>query len=246
MPVGIVTGGASGIGAACVRRLAQSGHSVVVADYSLVEAERLAAELGEQVHALEVDVTSEASCQRMASFVRDRFGNLDFAVNSAGVGNADSSPLANVSFSEWRRVLSVNLDGLFLSMTAEIDLMSSEAGGAIVNISSVMGQVATPGAAAYVASKHGVVGLTKAAALDYASKGIRVNAIGPGYVETPMLAGRLSPNRPGASTSAHEEIAGRHPIGRIATPEEIAEAAAFLVDHQSSFISGAYIPVDGG
>lgn len=242
MRVGIVTGGGSGIGEACVRRLVETGHAVVVADRSLAEAERVARSLGDRAFAVEADVTSEASCRRMAETASRRFGRLDFAVNSAGVGNADSSPAAEIPFAEWRRVLSVNLDGLFLSMAAEIAQMSQGAGGSIVNIASVMGTVATAGAAAYVASKHGVIGLTKAAALDYASAGIRVNAVGPGYVETPMLSRRLA----AAPASVRAEIAGRHPIGRIATPEEIADAVVYLVGDGSSFITGTYLPVDGG
>jgi NAD(P)-dependent dehydrogenase (short-subunit alcohol dehydrogenase family) len=202
----------------------------------------VAEECGDRALAVEVDVTQEASCRRMAEAVTDRYGRLDFAVNSAGVGNADSSRAAEIPFAEWRRVLSVNLDGLFLSMAAEIERMDPEAGGSIVNVASVMSAVATAGAAAYVASKHGVMGLTKAAALDYAAAGIRVNAVGPGYVETPMLTGRLA----AASASARDEIVGRHPMGRIAAPEEIADAVAYLVGDGSSFITGAYLPVDGG
>ncbi|MGK0741899.1 SDR family NAD(P)-dependent oxidoreductase [Leucobacter sp. Z1108] len=242
MSVGVVTGGASGIGAACVRRLVKAGHSVVVADRSFAAAQQVAERCGERAFAVEVDVTQEASCRKMTDAVVDRFGKLDFAVNSAGVGNLDSSRLIEIPFEEWRRVLSVNLDGLFLSMAAEIRIMAPEAGGSIVNIASVMSAVAVAGAAAYVASKHGVIGLTKAAALDYAAQGIRVNAVGPGYVETAMLNGRLAL----APADAREEIIGRHPMGRIAAPEEIADAVVYLVGDGASFITGAYLPVDGG
>jgi NAD(P)-dependent dehydrogenase (short-subunit alcohol dehydrogenase family) len=133
--------------------------------------------------------------------------------------------------------MSVNLDGVFLSMKAEIAAMLG-GGGSIINISSVMGTVAVAGACAYIASKHGVVGLTKAAALDYAKDGIRVNAVAPGYVDTPMLANR--------SEAQRAEIASRHPLGRIAAPEEIAAVVAFLASSESSFVSGAYYTVDGG
>ena len=240
--VGIVTGGASGIGEACVRGLVESGHAVVIADYDIERAERLADELGDRTLAVQVDVTVEEDSLNMVRLAVERFGRLDFAVNNAGTGNRDASLIGDIGFREWRRLMSVNLDGVFLSVAAEAKQMESSGGGSIVNIASVMGVVATRGAGAYVASKHGVVGLTKAAALDYAPAGIRVNAIGPGYVETSMLAGRLA----GQPIEVRREIEGRHPVGRIARPEEIATAVAYLVSPGASFITGAYLPVDGG
>lgn len=240
--VGIVTGGASGIGEACVRGLVESGHAVVIADYDLDRAEQLVEELGDRTLAVQVDVTSEEDAVNMVRVAVEHFGRLDFAVNNAGTGNRDASLVGDIGLQEWRRLMSVNLDGVFLSVAAEAKQMERSGGGSIVNIASVMGVVATRGAGAYVASKHGVVGLTKAAALDYAPAGIRVNAIGPGYVETPMLVGRLA----GEPTDARREIEGRHPIGRIAKPEEIATAVAYLVSPGASFITGAYLPVDGG
>jgi len=134
--------------------------------------------------------------------------------------------------------MQVNLDGVFLCMTSEIPAMQRAGGGAIVNIASVMGSVATAGASAYVAAKHGVVGLTKTAALEYAKEGIRVNSVGPGYVATPMLANR--------NQEQLVEIASRHPMGRIATPEEVAAVVAFLASPQAGFVTGAYYTVDGG
>jgi NAD(P)-dependent dehydrogenase (short-subunit alcohol dehydrogenase family) len=240
--VGIVTGGGSGIGEACVRRLAESGHSIVIADYALEHAQQLADELGDRAIAVQVDVTSEQDCFRMVQRTVEHFGRLDFAVNNAGTGNRDSSLVGDLGLEEWRRIMAVNLDGVFLSVSAEAKQMEKSGGGSIVNISSVMGVVATRGAGAYVASKHGVVGLTKAAALDYAPARIRVNAIGPGYVETPMLVGRLA----GQPAEVRQEIEGRHPIGRIAKSEEIADAAAYMGSPAASFITGAYLPVDGG
>jgi NAD(P)-dependent dehydrogenase (short-subunit alcohol dehydrogenase family) len=236
--VAIVTGGASGIGAACVRVLAERGASVVIADRSIDVAAALSREIKSATMAIEVDVADEASCQRMVDFAVEKFGHLDIAVNNAGLGNPDKSRIAELSFEKWRHLMRVNLDGVFLCMKSEISAMQKAGGGSIVNISSVMGSVATPGAGAYIAAKHGVVGLTKTAALEYAKEGIRVNSVAPGYVATPMLANR--------SPEQLSEIASRHPMGRIATPEEIAAVVAFLASPEASFVTGAYYTVDGG
>jgi NAD(P)-dependent dehydrogenase (short-subunit alcohol dehydrogenase family) len=233
-----VTGGASGIGAACVRALAERGASVVIADRLLETATALSREIKSATIAIEVDVADEASCRRMVDFAIEKFGHLDIAVNNAGLGNPDKSRIGELSFEKWRNLMRVNLDGVFLCMKAEIPAMQKGGGGSIVNISSVMGSVATPGAGAYIAAKHGVVGLTKTAALEYAKEGIRVNSVAPGYVATPMLANR--------SPEQLREIAARHPMGRIATPEEIAAVVAFLASPESSFVTGAYYTADGG
>jgi NAD(P)-dependent dehydrogenase (short-subunit alcohol dehydrogenase family) len=235
--VALITGGASGIGAACARTLARSGMLIVIADQSLDAAAALAKDINSTAAAVQVDVSDEASCRGMVDFTIQKFGRLDVAVNNAGLGNPDRSRVAELTFDSWRRLMGVNLDGVFLSMKAEIPAMLGGR-GSIINISSVMGTVAVSGACAYVASKHGVVGLTKAAALDYAKDGIRVNAVAPGYVDTPMLGNRTEAQR--------AEIASRHPLGRIAAPEEIAAVVAFLASSESSFVSGAYYTVDGG
>ncbi|TFC80541.1 SDR family oxidoreductase [Cryobacterium sp. TMS1-20-1] len=234
---GLVTGGASGIGEACVRAFVAEGHQVVIADYSLERAENLARELGPAAVGVQADVSKEGDCRKMVDVALVEFGRLDFAVNNAGTGNVDKSPVADISVDEWHRLMSVNLDGVFLSLKAEIPALI-KAGGSIVNVASIMGSVATAGAGAYVASKHGVVGLTKAAALDYADQGIRVNAIGPGYIETPMLANRSEEQR--------AEIGSRHPLGRLGTPGEIAQLALFLISPASSFVTGSFYLADGG
>jgi len=234
---GLVTGGGSGIGEACVRTLVERGHRVAIVDYSMETAQRLAQHLGPNALAVQADISTEEGCRHMVEKTVEAFGRCDFAVNNAGTGNADKSLLADIPASEWRRLMSVNLDGMFYSLKAEVPAML-EGGGSIVNISSVMGSVATQGASAYVASKHGVVGLTKAAALDYADVGIRVNAVGPGYIETPMLAGR--------APDQLSEIGSRHPVGRLGRPEEVAALVAFLVSAESSFITGSYYLADGG
>lgn len=235
--VALVTGGASGIGKACVEALHSAGAKVVIADLNGAAAEKLAANLGERTAGTTVNVADEASCFAMVSFARATFGRLDIAVNNAGV-TSTHTPIVDLALEEWRRVSSINMDGVFLCLKAEMPAMQDAGGGAIVNIGSVMSAVSTPGASAYTTCKHAVVGLTKTAALEGAPQGIRVNAVGPGYVETPLLQG--------ATRDRMGEIATLHALGRIARPEEIAAAVAFLCSPLASFMTGTYYPVDGG
>lgn len=234
--VALVTGGATGIGAACVRLLAERGAQVVIADRAIDVARERAAEVGGK--AVAVDVADEASCKAMVDFVLSECGRLDIAVNNAGIGVADRVPMGELSYESWRRLTAINLDGVFLSIKAEVPAMIATGGGAIVNMASVMGTVAVPNGAAYVAAKHGVVGLTKAAALDYAPHGIRINAVGPGFVDTPMFANRTPEQR--------AETAALHPLGRIATADEVAQVVGFLASEDAAFVTGAYYIVDGG
>jgi NAD(P)-dependent dehydrogenase (short-subunit alcohol dehydrogenase family) len=234
--VALVTGGATGIGEACARALAGAGASVVIADREIALARKVAASLGGQ--AIETDVSREEDCRAMVAFAVETFGRLDIAVNNAGIGNKDRSRVADLPASSWRKVLDTNLDGVFFSVKAEIPAMIAGGGGSIINMASVMGAVAVECGSAYVTAKHGVIGLTKAAALDHAADYIRVNAVGPGYVDTPMLADRTPEQR--------AEIAARHPLNRIATPEDIAAMVLFLASPAAGFVTGAYYPVDGG
>jgi NAD(P)-dependent dehydrogenase (short-subunit alcohol dehydrogenase family) len=236
-PSALVVGGGSGIGAATCQALAADGFRVVVADLNLPAAEAVAAQVASGATALAVDVTAPESVSAMVAHATAGTGRLDAAVNCAGIAGP-AKPVADYTDDEWHAVLAVNLHGVFHCMRAEIGVMR-EHGGAIVNIASVLGAVAAPAAPAYTTSKHAVVGLSRSAALDYAAAGIRVNAVGPGFVRTPLLVARADDDRLAA-------LADRHPLGRLGEPEEIAALVAWLCGPSASFVTGAFLPVDGG
>ena len=236
-----VTGAGSGIGAATSRLLAARGARVILADINLDAATQIAAQIerdGGTALPLHIDVSDPASVeQAVALATQDGAEALDVAVNAAGI-TGKLVPCAQFDLSDWQRTIGVNLTGTFLCMRAQVASMLRKGTGAIVNVSSIMGSHALPGAVAYAASKHGVEGLTKAAALDYASQGIRINAVAPGYVDTPMIAGRNS--------AVQDKIVAMHPIGRIAQPEELAKVIAFLLSEDASFVMGSIHLADGG
>lgn len=243
--VALVTGGASGIGLATARAFAACGASVVVADLPGGAGEAAARELregGAQAAFVVVDVADHASVTKMVEATVGAFGRLDCAINNAGISGGGGPRMATADYDleNWRRVISVNLDGVFHCLRAEIPAMLANGGGAIVNMASILGSVGFANAAAYTASKHGVVGLTRVAALEYSSRNVRVNAIGPGFIETPMTA----PIR--STDEGREMITAQHPIGRLGRPEEIADLALFLCSGAASFITGAYYVDDGG
>ena len=238
--VAVVTGAGSGIGEECAHLLASRGAAVVVADLNEGEAARVAESIRSQggtATACFVDVASPDSQQAMVDVALNTYNALHLAINNAGIGG-EQGKAADISLEGWRKVLSINLDGVFLSMKVEIPAMLQSGGGAIVNMASILGTVAFPNVAGYVAAKHGVVGLTKAAALDYAKEGIRVNAVGPGFIDTPLVRNGLPPE-------AIPMLEGMHPIGRLGTVNEVAELVAFLVSDAASNITGSYQLVDG-
>ncbi|WP_327112129.1 SDR family oxidoreductase [Streptomyces sp. NBC_01341] len=238
--IALVTGGASGIGLALSRRLAASGATVVVADHNEVSARKAADGLvaaGARAAAVVLDVTDPASVEAGVQFTVDTFGALHLAVNNAGVGGP-AQPTGAYGIEDWNRVVATNLSGVFYSMRYEIPAILAAGGGAVVNMSSILGTNGFANSPAYVAAKHGVVGLTKTAALEYAAHNIRINAVGPGFIDTPLLRDTDGP--------AREHLISLHPAGRLGTSEEVAELAAFLLSDRASFIHGSYHLVDGG
>lgn len=245
--VAVVTGGGSGIGRATAQLLAGRGARVVVADIDRAKAESVADDLGRDVAvATGVDVTSPESADAMVEAAVNGFGALHIAVNAAGISDRYVN-VAERSVDEWRRMIDVNLTGVFLSMQAELrQLLAMGEGddgapsGVIVNVSSGAGEMGVPGLAHYSAAKHGVIGLTRSAALEYARKGIRVNAVLPGPIRTPMLQ---------ASSGGNEGVDAMGkmmPVGRVGEADEVAQAIVWLCSDQSSYVTGHTLAVDGG
>lgn len=241
--VALVTGAASGIGRASARLFAEAGAKVVVADIDRPGADetaRLITGAGGEALAVEVDVADGASVKAMVDATIDRFGRLDIAHNNAGIMGAGAD-IIDMDDAVWQRGIDVMLTGVFLCMKHEIPHMIAQGGGAVINTSSGAGLIGFPGQANYVAAKHGVIGLTKSAALEYIGRGVRVNAICPGTARSRMVDEWID-----GSAEAEAEVAALHPIGRIAEPEEIARAALWLASDAASFVVGAALPVDGG
>ena len=241
--VALVTGAASGIGRAAALAFAREGAKLALSDVDAVggqETVSLVTQAGGDARFIEADVSQAHAVETLVSQTVETYGRLDAAFNNAGI---EGSIARTVEYAEadWDRVIAVNLTGVWLCMKYEIPAMLEQGGGAIVNTSSAAGLLGFRGAAAYVASKHGVVGLTKTAALEYAKSGVRVNAVCPGAIDTPMM-GRLTGHR----TDRFEKMASFEPVGRMGSPAEIAEAVVWLCSDAASFVTGHAMSVDGG
>jgi NAD(P)-dependent dehydrogenase (short-subunit alcohol dehydrogenase family) len=242
--VALVTGGGAGIGRATSLAFAHDGARVIVSDVDTKGGEetvRLIREAGSEAHFVHADVSNATQIASLIDETLTMYGRLDYACNNAGIGG-ESHPTADYPEDAWRRVIDINLTGVWLCMKYEIPEMLHAGGGAIVNMSSILGTVGFANSAAYVAAKHGLIGLTQTAALEYATQGLRINAVCPGFIVTPMLehAGLLS------DPVAHEMLINLHPLKRLGTPEEVAEAVVWLCSDASSFVTGHALLVDGG
>jgi len=235
----LVTGAATGIGRAISEAFHALGASVVMADIDAAEGEAAASQLGDRASFHRVDVADDQDVRRLGDALRKEHGRLDVAVNNAGIELAGRQ-IHQTERRDWNRVIDVNLTGVWSCLAMEAPLMLPE-GGSIINMASALGLVALPDQASYVASKHGVVGLTKAAALEYSSQGIRVNAVCPGVVKTAMVEA-VAATDPDFMSLMHR----MHPIGRLADTEEVADAVVWLASSGLSFVTGAAISVDGG
>ena len=244
--VALVTGAASGLGAETARRLAREGAAVMLSDLSIAAGEAVAAEIiasGGRAGFIAHDVTSEDDWAAAVGATTAAFGRLDILVNNAGiVGN--QLELMTHTLADWRRILAVNLDGVFLGMRAVGPVLAAQGGGSVINLSSILGKVGMANTAAYSASKGGVLMLTKAAAIEWAPLGIRVNSVHPGFIDTPMVANALHASENG--NEMRSAIIAAHPLGRLGVPREIADAVVFLASDEASFMTGAELVVDGG
>lgn len=239
--IAVVTGAASGIGAAIAQRLAVLGAKVLVADLDAEGARKVAESIiaqGGVAMGIAVDVSDAVEVEAMVAAAQRQYGGLHLAVNNAGIGGA-SAPTGEYPLDSWHKVIATNLDSVFYGMRYQIPAILASGGGAIVNMASILGSVAFANAPAYVAAKHGIVGLTKTAAVEYARHGIRINSIGPAFIDTPLLSKNLDAATLGT-------IAGMHPVGRLGTAAEVAALTAFLLSDEASFITGSYHLVDGG
>ncbi len=236
----IVTGAGSGIGAAIACDLAKAGAKVIVSDIDQASAEKIAKKItadGGTAYARQTDVADPKAVEALVAHAVEKTGALHLMVNNAGIAGP-SAPVGEYPLDGWRQVMSVNLDGVFYGLRYAIPEMLKVGGGAVVNMASILGSVGFAHAVAYTSAKHALLGMTRVAALEYAAKGIRVNAVGPAFIDTPLL-NALPPEQ-------KEALVAVHPVGRLGKPEEVSALTLFLLSDQALFINGSYHLVDGG
>ena len=239
--VAIVTGGGSGIGRAISLLYASEGAKIIVSDVDEKGGDETVAQIeakGGKAFFVKADTSKPDYSRKVVELAVEKFGGLHIAVNNAGIGGP-LSPVGEYPIEGWDKVISINLSGVFYGLRYQIPAILVSGGGSIINIASILGKVGAKGSAAYVAAKHGVIGLTEAAALEYADQKIRINSIGPGYIITPLLTKTLD-------DAAMKALVGLHPMRRLGTSEEVAELALWLNSDKASFVTGAYYNVDGG
>lgn len=234
--VAIVTGVASGIGEFTVREMLKQGAKVVIADFNDAGGQKLADELGENVSFIHVDVSNKEQVEAMVKHAVDTFGKVDILFSNAGIGSIGSTH--ELTLEEWNKTISINLSGVFLCAKYALKEMVKQGSGSIVNCASILGHVGQAATASYTAAKGGVVNMTRALALEYASQGIRVNAVCPGYIKTPLLDQ--------LDDEMMQHLVSLHPLGRLGESHEVANAVVFLASDEASFVTGANLLVDGG
>lgn len=235
--VAIITGGASGIGKACAELFIQEGAKVCITDLNEDLGNQVAAELGENCIFIKADASSVEDNKSIVEKTVEKFGKLNIAVNNAGIGG-EANKVADMSIEGWKRVIDINLNGVFYGMHYQIPEIKKH-GGSIINMASILGSVGFPNSAAYVAAKHGVVGMTKSAAWEYATEGVRINSVGPAFIKTPLVDQSLDPE-------SIEFLKSQHAFERLGEPMEVAELVLWLASDKSSFATGTYYPIDGG
>ncbi|MFY0253272.1 SDR family NAD(P)-dependent oxidoreductase [Chitinophaga sp. 30R24] len=238
--VALVTGGSSGIGKCVAELYAKHGASVVLSDIDEEGGNSVANGIknqGGKAIFIKSDTSNAADCEQLVATTLAEFKQLDIACNNAGIGGT-SALTGEYQLEDWKKVIDINLNGVFYGMRYQLPVMEKAGGGVIVNMASILGAVAFAGSCAYVSAKHAIVGLTQTAAVEYAMKGIRINAVGPGFIDTPLLTKHLSQQE-------MQALVGLHPIGRLGKPEEVAELVLWLSTPLSSFVTGSYYPIDG-